>query len=179
VLSGVDIPVLTDQDEQTCSFALLAALGESFQEPQTYAQAMRSPQADQWQDAMNREYNSLIENNTWTLVPLPRDRTVVQNKWVYKVKYKTDGAVDKFKARLVAKGFTQKAGIDYSETFSPVIKHQSIRVLLATAAEKHMQLRQFDIGTAFLNGDLSEEIYMKQPIGFISSTHTDFVCQLH
>lgn len=109
---------------------------------------------------MNKEFHFLTENNTWTLVPLPLNRTVVPNKWVYKEKYKTDGAIDKFKARLVAKGFTQKARIDYSETFSRVIKHQSIRILLAIAAEKHMQLRQFDIGTAFLNGDLTEEIYM-------------------
>ena len=98
---------------------------------------------------MNQEYASLIENQMWDLVPKPSDRKPVRNKWIYKVKYKSDGQIDKFKARLVAKGFTQKRGVDFNETYSPVIHYDSIRAIFAIAAVKNMHLQQFDIGTAF------------------------------
>ena len=88
------------------------------------------------------------------MIEKPSDRKLVRNKWVYKVKYKPNGEVDKFKARLVAKGFTQKPGIDFTETYSPVIRYDSICVILAIAVAKGMYLKQFDIGTAFLNGEL-------------------------
>ena len=103
------------------SDALLASVGATIHEPQTYHEALSSSDSKSWQEAMDKEYSSLIENQTWELVKKPSDRKPVQHKWVYKIKYKSSGQIDKFKARLVAKGFTQRHGVDFSETYSPVI----------------------------------------------------------
>lgn len=157
---------------------MLIETGAVYLEPQTYKEALNSEYSNDWQSAMQREYDSLIENRTWDLVPLPPGRKKVQCKWVYKIKYKSSGEIDKFKARLVAKGYSQKPGIDYTETFSPVVKHSSIRIILAIAAARKMHLIQFDIGTAFLNGDLHEDIYMSQPEGFIPIGCEKLVCKL-
>lgn len=145
-------------------------------EPQTYKDAMQSSEKEQWIEAMREEYVSLVKNNTWCLVDLPKGETVIDNRWVFKVKVNADDSIDRFKARLVARGFTQVYGINYTETFSPVVRFSSIRTILAVAAKNKMSLRQFDIKTAFLNGDLSETVYMKQPIGF--SDGTNKVCKL-
>ena len=101
---------------------------------------------------MEVEYNSLLKNGTWKLVALPNGRTPVKCKWVYKIKYKTDGSIERYKARLVAKGYSQKAGIDYEETYVPVIKHDLVRAMFSIAAAYKMYMVQFDIGTAFLMG---------------------------
>ena len=160
------------------SFANMLTSAETYREPATYTQATMSPQAQYWKTAMEREYDSLMDNHTWKLVPPPPGRTIVQCKWVYKIKYTSDGNIDKYKARLVAKGYSQIHGIDYTETFSPVIKHDSVRVLFAIAAVLRMHMRQFDIGTAYLNSDLTTRIYMRQPEGFVSTTHPSHVCLL-
>ena len=160
------------------SFANMINSAETFREPATYTQATMSPQAHYLKIAMERKYDSLMENHTWKLVPPPPGRTIVQCKWVYKIKYTSDGNIDKYKARLVAKGYSQIHGIDYTETFSPVIKHDSVRVLFAIAAVLRMHMRQFDIGTAYLNSDLTTRIYMRQPEGFVSTTHPSHVCLL-
>ena len=160
------------------SNALIASVGEAISEPQTYHEAISSANFTYWQEAMDREYASLLENQTWDSIEKPSDRKPVQNKWVYKVKYKPNGEVDKFKARLVAKSFTQKPSIDFTETYLPVIRYDSIRAILAIAAAKGMYLKQFDIGIAFLNGELSEEIYMAQPQGYIDPTKPKYYCRL-
>jgi hypothetical protein len=144
--------------------------------PSTYKQAAEHPE---WIEAMTSEYNALISNHTWTLCPRPLNHNVVQNKWVFKIKQKPDGSVDKFKARLVAKGFDQKCGIDYHETFSPVVKPATIRLLLTLAIQFNWELRQLDVSNAFLHGILDEEVYMEQPPGFIDPSCPDFVCHLH
>eukprot|EP00253_Pinus_taeda_P013989 PITA_13989 len=126
---------------------------------------------------MNEEYHSLLANDTWDLVPLPKERKLVRCKWVYRTKYGPDGKVDKHKARLVAKGFSQIEGIDYTETFSPVAKMNSIRLVLSLAASLKWEVHQMDVKSAFLHGDLHEEIYMEQPIGFIQ-TDSSLVCRL-
>eukprot|EP00253_Pinus_taeda_P004324 PITA_04324 len=126
---------------------------------------------------MNEEYHSLLANDTWDLVPLPKGRKLVRCKWVYRTKYGPDGKVDKHKARLVAKGFPQVEGIDYTETFSPVAKMNSIRLVLSLAASLKWEVHQMDVKSAFLHGDLHEEIYMEQPIGFIQ-TDSSLVCRL-
>eukprot|EP00253_Pinus_taeda_P017575 PITA_17575 len=126
---------------------------------------------------MNEEYHSLLANDTWDLVPLPKGRKLVRCKWVYRTKYGPDGKVDKHKARLVAKGFSQVEGIDYTETFSPVAKMTSIRLVLSLAASLKWEVHQMDVKSAFLHGDLHEEIYMEQPIGFIQ-TDSSLVCRL-
>ncbi|RWS19579.1 Retrovirus-related Pol polyprotein from transposon TNT 1-94-like protein, partial [Leptotrombidium deliense] len=117
--------------------------------------------------------DSLKKNKTWNLVERPVDRNVVKNRWVFRTKKNSDGSVARFKARLVAKG---KKGIDFEETFAPVIKMNSVRTILAIAAHEDMELVQFDVKTAFLHGDLKEEIYMEQPQGF--SDGSSRVCRL-
>ena len=111
---------------------------------------------------------ALEANNTWTLTPLPANKKPIGCKWVYKIKYKYDGSIERYKARLVAKGFTQKEGIDYTKTFSHVSKMVSIKRLLVVATVKGWYLDQLDVNNAFLHGNLSKEIYMALPLGFQS-----------
>eukprot|EP00253_Pinus_taeda_P028825 PITA_28825 len=126
---------------------------------------------------MNEEYRSLLANDTWDLVPLPKGRRLVRCKWVYRTKFGPDGKVDKHKAHLVSKGFSQVEGIDYNETFSPISKMNSIYLVLSLAPSFKWEVHQMDAKSTFLHGDLHEEIYMEQPLGFIQ---TDFilVCRL-
>jgi transposase InsO family protein len=136
-------------------------------EPETLDEALASDYAKEWKAAADQEYKALIENDIWDLVELPRNRKSVGCKWVFKVKYADNGNVEHFKGRLVAKGYTQKYGIDYDETFSPVVRFSSIRALLAFAVQSDMQIHQMDVVSAFLNGRLDDEIYMQQPDGYI------------
>eukprot|EP00253_Pinus_taeda_P015569 PITA_15569 len=126
---------------------------------------------------MNEEYRSLLANDTWDLVPLPKGRKLVRCKWVDRTKYGPDGKVDKHKDRFVAKGFSQVEGIDYTETFSPVAKMNSVHLVLSLAASFKWEVHQMDVKSAFLHGDAHEEIYMEQPIGFIQ-TDSSLVCHL-
>ncbi|RWS18805.1 hypothetical protein B4U80_11350, partial [Leptotrombidium deliense] len=145
-------------------------------EPSSYEDAVESADSIQWVKAMNEEMDSLRRNKTWKLVEKPKGVNVISNRWVFKVKENTDGSVRRYKARLVAKGYTQKHGIDYIETFAPVVKMNSIRAILAIAANEDFDIVHFDVKTAFLYGDLNEELYMKQPEGF--SDGSDKVCRL-
>ncbi|UYV80857.1 hypothetical protein LAZ67_19002001, partial [Cordylochernes scorpioides] len=142
----------------------------------TYKEAMDSPNAQFWKEAMNEEMNSLTENDVYECTTLPPGQKPIDCKWVLKTKLNSKGEITRFKARLVAKGFAQKKGIDYEETFSPVARHDTIRTLLAIAANEDLKLVQFDIKTAFLYGDLQDQIYIKQPEGF--NNGTDLVWKL-
>ncbi|MCO5594326.1 hypothetical protein L7F22_048356 [Adiantum nelumboides] len=142
-------------------------------------EALSGPEASSWRQAMDSEYQSLMANGTWQLVPAPPNRKLVTCKWLLRKKFHADGSVSRYKARLVARGFTQIPGMDYSETFSPVLRITSFRVLIAIAALFGFLLHQMDVRTAFLNGDLQEEIYMSQPDGgYTSLQHPDYVCRL-
>ncbi|GFX04043.1 retrovirus-related Pol polyprotein from transposon TNT 1-94 [Trichonephila clavipes] len=134
--------------------------------PETYEEAINSKDSTNWKKAMESEINSLSENHTWELSDLPVGAKAIPCKWVYRLKTNPDGSINKYKARLVARGFSQRKGIDYSETYSPVAKLGTIRTVLSIAAEERMHLTQFDVSTAFLYGDLEETIFMKQPEGF-------------
>ena len=147
-------------------------------EPTNYREAMAGPESAKWREAMESEINSMSDNQVWELVdPTPGFRPV-GCKWVFKKKTNMDNTLDTFKARLVAKGFTQTPGVDYDETFSPVAMLKSIRILLAIAAFHDYEIWQMDVKTAFLNGKLSEEVYMTQPEGFIHPKYPNKVCRL-
>jgi hypothetical protein len=145
-------------------------------EPVSYRQAATD---SRWMEAMQQEFDALLSNQTWTLCPRPIHHNVIRNKWVFKTKRKVDGTVERFKARLVAKGFDQRSGIDYIDTFSPVIKPSTVRIILALAVHFDWPIRQLDVSNAFLQGHLTEEVYMEQPPGFIDKEHPDMVCKLH
>ena len=134
-------------------------------EPKTYQEAINSPEADHWRKAMDDEINSLQTMKTWRVVPRPADRKTIESKWVYKLKYNADGEIARYKARLVAKGYTQVNGLDYNETYAPVTRLETIRLLFGLAVEKDWEIRQIDVKTAYLHGDLDEEIYMEPPEG--------------
>lgn len=132
-------------------------------EPKSYSEAASDPL---WRAAMDAEISALEANKTWVVVPLPPGKSVIGCKWVYKIKHKADGSVDRYKACLVAKGYTQQYGIDYLDTFSPVAKIVTVRCALAMEAANNWPLHQMDVTNAFLQGDLHEEIYMSIPQGF-------------
>jgi histone deacetylase 1/2 len=127
---------------------------------------------------MNQEYAALIKNHTWHLVPMPKGKNIIGSKWVYKVKRKADGSVDRYKACLVAKGYKQRYGIDYEDTFSPVVKAATIRLVLSVAISRGWSLRQLDVQNAFLHGVLEEEVYMRQPPEYEDPEHPSYVCKL-
>ena len=131
----------------------------------SYREAISGEYKEEWQKAIESELNSLLKNQTWEEAILPPGRKAIKNKWVFKVKENMDGEIIRFKARLVGKGFTQKEGIDYYETFAPVIRHDSLRILFAIINTYDLELIQCDIETAYLYGELEEEIYMEYPEG--------------
>ena len=147
-------------------------------DPVSFSQAIESPESIKWIDAMKEELKSMEQNKVWDLVELPEGCKRVGCKWVFKTKRDSKGKVERYKARLVAKGYTQKDGIDYTETFSPVSKKDSLRIIMALVAQYDMELHQMDVKTAFLNGDLEEEVYMDQPEGFSIGSKGQMVCKL-
>jgi histone deacetylase 1/2 len=144
-------------------------------EPLNLTEAMSD---SKWRQAMEEEYNALIENKTWHLVPPSKNKNLIDCKWVYRIKKKADGSVDRYKDRLVAKGFKQRYGIDYEDTFSPVVKIATIRIVLSLSVSRGWSLRQLDVKNTFLHGVLEEEVYMKQPPGFENSHALHYVCKL-
>ena len=118
----------------------------------------------EWIDAMNSEMDSLHDNDVWDLVELPKDQNVVGSKWVFKLKRNEDSSVERCKARHVAQGYSQEKGLNYDETFSPIVRSESFRSVIVLASKN---VHQLDVTTAFLNGELEEEVYVKQPEGFV------------
>lgn len=147
-------------------------------EPQTYQEALSSTEGHLWKAAIEEEFESLIKNGTWELTALPPDRTAIKNRWLFKIKPGYNGVPQRYKARLVAKGFTQRQGIDYHDTFAPVVKHATLRIVLAIVAALDLEIIQLDVKTAFLYGDLEESIYMEQPEGYSVVGKEKEVCRL-
>ena len=147
-------------------------------DPTTYREALSSDKANEWLIAMRDEMQSMSDNDVWELVDLPKRYKPIGCKWVFKTKRDNKGNVERYKARLVAKGYTQREGIDFTETFSPVSTKDSFRLVMALVAHFDLELHQMDVKTAFLNGDLSEEVYMSQPEGFKENGKENMVCRL-
>jgi histone deacetylase 1/2 len=155
----------------TVRYGMLSSTGE----PCTLVEALDD---ENWCNAMNEEYKALMENKTWHLVPPSSNKNLIDCKWVYRIKRKSDGTIDRYKARLVAKGFKQRYGIDYKDTFSPVVKIATIRTVLALSVFRGWSLRQLDVKNAFLHGVLEEEVYMRQPPGFENPNAPNYICKL-
>jgi hypothetical protein len=128
----------------------------------SFTEAVTGPEKVEWQCAMREELKSFSENDTWELVDRPKDGTVVKNRWVFKKKYDSDGEV-RYRARLVAKGFTQKEGVDFTETFSPVLRYSTLRLLFALSVQLNLNMNHLDVPAAFLNGYLKENVFMEIP----------------
>lgn len=143
--------------------------------PRSHLQAMQDPH---WRQAMHAEYQALIANGTWTLVPRPSGVNIVRSMWLFRHKFHADGSLSRYKARLVANGRSQQLGIDCDETFSPVVKPATIRTVLSIAVSRHRPIHQLDVKNAFLHGHLQETVYMHQPPGFRDSRFPDHVCHL-
>lgn len=131
-----------------------------------------------WKDAMDEEYQSILKNDVWDIVPRPEGKSVVSSKWLFKIKHVANGRIEKYKARFVARGFSQKEGIDYRETFAPAAQYTSIKTVIAIAATKGWKLHQMDVKTTFLNGVIEEEAYIEQPEGFMIHGKESHVCKL-
>jgi len=153
-------------------------LAHSPGDPQTYQEACQRSDKLLWEEAMKEEVNALHRNQTWELVDRPKSVNVVRSMWVYKLKKGVSGET-RHKARLVAKGFSQIPGRDYNQTFAPVIKPASLRILFALAAKLNFDVDHVDITTAFLNGFLEEVIYIEQPEGFIQPGNENKVYKLN
>jgi hypothetical protein len=145
------------------------------EEPTCFEEAI---QRKEWADAMTEEYQSIMKNEVWEIVPRPKDKDVVSSRWLFKIKHAVDGSIEKYKARFVARDFSQKEGIDYEETFAPIARYTSIRTIIALAAKMKWKLHQMDVKTAFLNGVIEEEVYIEQPQRFEVEDRRSHVCRL-
>jgi hypothetical protein len=167
--AGVETRRKIRSPEQT-HLALLSTI-----EPNCFEEANKD---EFWNKAMDEELDQIEKNDTWELVPRPKNKNVIGTKWVFRNKLNEDGHVTRNKARLVCKGYAQIEGIDFEETFSLVARMEAIRFLLAYACSKNVKVYIMDVKSAFLNGELEEEVYIEQPKGFQLSENTDYVCKL-
>jgi hypothetical protein len=147
--------------------------------PSSIPSSVRATLADpNWHAAMEDEYGTLMSNGTWDIVPRPQGSNVVIGKWVFTHKFRADGTFDRYKARWVLRGFTQCLGVDYDETFNPVVKPVTMRTVLATAISHNWPIQQLDVKNVFLHGTLTETVYCCQPTGFTDPAYPDLVCHL-
>jgi hypothetical protein len=144
-------------------------------EPEDHHKALGD---QRWKSAMDSEFGALLKNQTWHLVPPKSGVNAIDCKWVYKIKKKSSGSINRYKAQLVAKGFKQCYGIDYEDTFNHVVKETTIRIVLSIANSKGWSLRQLDVQNAFLDGVLEEEVYIKQPPRYEDKQHLNYICHL-
>lgn len=156
-------------------YANVAATTPPTPPPTSVRAALRDPE---WKAAMQEEFGALQANGTWTLVPRPPHANVITGKWIFKNKLHPDGSLERRKARWVVRGFSQRPGVDFHQTFSPVIKPTSIRTVLHLAAVRRWPVHQLDVKNAFLHGDLAERVYCHQPAGFVDDTRPNQVCLL-
>lgn len=173
-----DTMAMARTEEDEVELAMAAAAGDAECIEPTYAEAKKRPDWPKWQDAIQAELDSLVANKTWRIVPRPSTGNVVDSKWVLRVKKNAAGEIDKYKARLVARGFTQIYGVDYYDTFAPVARLSSIRLLLAIAARNGWAADSFDFNSAYLNSKLDEDVYLEQPPDHAFADRKAFVLKL-
>jgi hypothetical protein len=154
------------------------SFASSSEVPKSFEDISNFDDKELWHECSAAEIQSLREAETWDLVPLPNGRSPIKCKWVFRLKRKADGSIDKYKARLCACGYSQVEGVDYNDVYAPVVRLQSLRMMLSICAGRNMHLHQMDVKTAFLNGKLKEEIYMRQAPGFVDQNHPDYVYRL-
>jgi hypothetical protein len=160
--------------ERFCSYiAMVSSIRES--EPSTFKEATGR---QVWRDAMMEEYNSIMKNNVWEVVPRPEGKSMVTSRWLYKLKHVADGSIEKYKARFVARGFSQVEGVDYDETFASVVRYTPIKAVISIAAEMGWKIHRMDVKTTFLNGLIQEVVYIEQPLGFEVHGREFHVCRL-
>jgi hypothetical protein len=160
--------------ERFCAhMAMVTSITES--EPSSYEEAT-SQQV--WREAMVEEYVSIMKNDVWEVVPRPEGKSVVTSRWLYKIKHAADSSIEKYKAWFVARGFSQVEGVDYDETFAPVARYSSIRLVVSIVAGMGWKIHQMDVKTAFLNGVLDQEVYVEKPLGFVVHERETHVCHL-
>jgi hypothetical protein len=144
-------------------------------EPKYFEEASKD---EFWNKAMDEELDQIEKNDTWEFILRPKNKNVIDTKWVFRNKLNEDGQVTRNKAILVCKGYAQVEGIDFEETFAPVVRMEAIRFLLAYTCSKNIKVYQMDVRSTFLNGELEEEVYIEQPEGFKLSKNADYVCKL-
>ena len=171
-----DVPL---DDKLYIGSVLLIVSHKHKPDPQSYKEAMASALASEWQAASDSEMDALNATRTYSLVPAPPGRKILQCKWVFNTKYLGNGEIERYKARLVVKGFLQKYGIDYIEIFSPVVRMEVLRLLLTIAAALDWEIHQMDVKTAFLHGELEEDVYVYQPEGYVVKGKENLVWKLH
>lgn len=147
-------------------------------EPVTFEESMYSPARDAWIAAMDSEMESQKKNGTWELVMLAKGKKIVGSKCVYKIKRNESNKVVRYKARFAAQGFKQTYGVDFEEVFAPVTRHATLRALLTLAGKRNLILKHLDVRTAYQYGDNSEELYMRQPVGYVAKGEEELVCRL-
>jgi hypothetical protein len=147
--------------------------------PSPIPSSVRAAHADpNWRAAMEDEYGALMSNGTWDLVPRPQGSNVVTSRWIFTHKFRTDGTFDRYKARWILRSSTQRPGVDYDESFSPVVKPTTVRTVLATAVSHNWPIQQLDVKNAFLHDTLTETVYCCRPTGFADPAHPNLVCHL-
>ncbi len=147
-------------------------------EPKSYNDAMNSAESSRWKKAMDDEIKAMHDNESWTLVETTPNMNIIGSKWVYKIKRKGDGTIERYKARLVARGFNQVEGVDYNETFAPVMRYKTLRIILSLANEMDYEIKQMDVMNAFLNAKVNDNVYMEQPPGYGSTKNPNLICKL-
>jgi hypothetical protein len=154
---------------------LIASIASNEEEPTCFSQASKHLA---WRAAMNAEFDALLKNGTWSLVPSLPSMNIAGSKWVFRIKGKANGEIERYKAPLVAKGFHQQPGIDFAETYSPMVKPITVRTVLFIVVSVGWDIRQVDVSNAFLHGHLQETVYMAQPPGFEHPQYPAAVCKL-
>lgn len=150
-----------------------------YYEPKNFKEAMQSNECDLWKEATDKEIFAHRKNNTWTLVPLPPGHECIPSGWNFKIKTDKNGQSKRRKARFFSQGYKQVKGIDYQESFAPIVRYDSLPVVVVIAASKDLEFFQLDVKTAFLHSEIDEEIYTSQPEGYIAIKHEYNVCRLN